>query len=150
MALILFGIRRFGRRSVPTGDRCHAEASYGVFAAPTFFELTATNINDITVAKTAMPVVAGATYVFDLGYYDYGFFASLRAALFRRMDFECLVQRIERRQKPAPDNGPQLEFALDRDDFGPNRSKIINAIDSHSLEHDVLRKPLRTFRHHAL
>jgi hypothetical protein len=40
--------------------------------------------------------------------------------------------------------------ALDHDDFGSNRSKIINAIDSNSLEHDVLRKPLRTFRHHAL
>ena len=38
----------------------------------------------------------------------------------------------------------------DHDDFGSSRSKIINVIDSHSLEHDVVRKPLRTFRHHAL
>jgi hypothetical protein len=40
--------------------------------------------------------------------------------------------------------------AVDHDDFGSNRSKIMNVIDSHSLEHDVVRKPLRTFRHHAL
>lgn len=48
-------------------------------AVPTFFELTSANTNDITVAKTAMPVAAGATYVFDLGYYDYGFWADLDA-----------------------------------------------------------------------
>src|SRR5262249_10259763 len=39
--------------------------------------------------------------------------------------------------------------AQDRDDFGSNRSKIMNVIDSSGLEHDVFRKPLRTFRHHA-
>jgi threonine/homoserine/homoserine lactone efflux protein len=37
----------------------------------------------------------------------------------------------------------------DHDDFGSKRSKIINVIDSDILEHDVVRKPLRTFRHHA-
>ncbi|ARP97751.1 hypothetical protein CAK95_00650 [Pseudorhodoplanes sinuspersici] len=39
---------------------------------------------------------------------------------------------------------------LDHDDFGSIRSKVINVIDSNTLEHDVVRKPLRTFRHHAL
>jgi hypothetical protein len=43
---------------------------------PTFAQVTAANINDITVAKT-MPIRAGATYVFDLGYYDYGWWAQL-------------------------------------------------------------------------
>jgi predicted O-methyltransferase YrrM len=38
---------------------------------------------------------------------------------------------------------------LDHDDFGSNRSKIVNVIDSKESEHDVVRKPLRTFRHHA-
>ena len=28
-------------------------------------------------------------------------------------------------------------------------SKIMNAIDFNNLEHDGVRKPLRTFRHHA-
>ena len=28
-----------------------------------------------------MPIEAGGTYVFDLGYYDFGFFANLRCTL---------------------------------------------------------------------
>lgn len=48
-------------------------------ARPSFAELTPANVNDITVAK-AMPIVAGATYVFDLGYYDYGWWAQLHDA----------------------------------------------------------------------
>jgi transposase len=48
-------------------------------AVPTFFELTSANTNDITVAKAMMPLAAGATYVFDLGYYDFGFWADLDA-----------------------------------------------------------------------
>jgi IS4 transposase len=46
---------------------------------PIYAAVTPANINDITVAK-AMPVKAGATYVFDLGYYDYGWWAKLAAA----------------------------------------------------------------------
>src|SRR6201999_4332236 len=38
---------------------------------PLYAAVTAANVNDITAAK-AMPIEAGATYVFDLGYYDYG------------------------------------------------------------------------------
>ena len=34
------------------------------------------DVNDISVAKP-MPIEAGATYVFDLGYYDYGWGAQL-------------------------------------------------------------------------
>ncbi len=48
-------------------------------AVPTFFELTSANTNDITVAKTLMPIAPGASYVFDLGYYDFGFWADLDA-----------------------------------------------------------------------
>ena len=44
---------------------------------PTFYELTSANTNDITVAKTQMPIEAGATYIFDLGYYDYKFWSDL-------------------------------------------------------------------------
>jgi Transposase DDE domain/Domain of unknown function (DUF4372) len=46
---------------------------------PSFAELTPANVNDITIAK-AMPIRPGATYVFDLGYYDYGWWADLDAA----------------------------------------------------------------------
>jgi hypothetical protein len=45
-------------------------------ARPVYFAVTPANVNDITAAK-AMPLEPGATYVFDLGYYDYGWWAEL-------------------------------------------------------------------------
>jgi hypothetical protein len=48
-------------------------------ARPSYAEITPANVNDITVAK-AMPIRPGATYVFDLGYYDYSWWAKLDAA----------------------------------------------------------------------
>jgi hypothetical protein len=39
---------------------------------------------------------------------------------------------------------------LDHDDFGSNRSKIMNVIDSNILERDAGGKPLHTFPHPAL
>src|SRR5665213_1594349 len=41
---------------------------------PIYHMITEATVNDITAAKT-MPIEAGATYVFDLGYYDYGWWA---------------------------------------------------------------------------
>ena len=46
---------------------------------PIYAAVSAANINDITLAQQ-MPIEAGATYVFDLGYYDYGWWAKLDAA----------------------------------------------------------------------
>jgi hypothetical protein len=46
---------------------------------PVYTAFSAANVNDITAAK-AMPIVPKATYVFDLGYYDYGWWAELDAA----------------------------------------------------------------------
>jgi IS4 transposase len=43
---------------------------------PIYHMITEANVNDITAAR-AMPIEAGATYVFDLGYYDYGWWAAL-------------------------------------------------------------------------
>ena len=43
---------------------------------PVYFAVTKAKVNDITAAK-AMPIEAGATYVCDLGYYDYGWWARL-------------------------------------------------------------------------
>jgi hypothetical protein len=51
----------------PDGDR------------PLYFDVTTAKVNDITPAKT-MPIEPGATYVFDLGYYDFGWWADLDAA----------------------------------------------------------------------
>ena len=41
--------------------------------------MTPANVNDITAAK-AMPIEPGASYVYDLGYYDYGWWARLDEA----------------------------------------------------------------------
>lgn len=46
---------------------------------PVYMAVTAANVNDITAAQ-AMPIEAGASYVFDLGYYDYSWWARLDAA----------------------------------------------------------------------
>lgn len=46
---------------------------------PIYAAVSAANVNDITPAK-AMPIEPGATYVFDLGYYDYHWWAELAAA----------------------------------------------------------------------
>jgi hypothetical protein len=43
---------------------------------PIYHMITEATVNDITAAKT-MPIEQGATYVFDLGYYDYGWWAAL-------------------------------------------------------------------------
>ncbi len=51
-----------------------ADAEQPIYAA-----ITAARVNDITAAQ-AMPIEAGATYVFDLGYYDFGWWAKLDAA----------------------------------------------------------------------
>jgi len=46
---------------------------------PVYHAVTAANVNDITAAKQ-MPIEAGATYVFDLGYYDFSWWARLDGA----------------------------------------------------------------------
>jgi hypothetical protein len=46
---------------------------------PIYFAVTNSRINDITAAK-AMPIEPGATYVYDLGYYDYSWWATLHDA----------------------------------------------------------------------
>ena len=46
---------------------------------PIYAAVSAANVNDITAAQQ-MPIEPGATYVFDLGYYDYAWWARLDAA----------------------------------------------------------------------
>lgn len=46
---------------------------------PIYAAVSAAKVNDITVAQ-AMPIEEGATYVFDLGYYDYAWWAKLDRA----------------------------------------------------------------------
>jgi len=46
---------------------------------PLYLMVTPANVNDITAAQK-MPIEPTATYVFDLGYYDYGWWAALDQA----------------------------------------------------------------------
>jgi hypothetical protein len=46
---------------------------------PIYAAVSAANVNDITAAQQ-MPIEPGASYVFDLGYYDYTWWAALDAA----------------------------------------------------------------------
>ena len=46
---------------------------------PTYAAVTPARVNDITAAQR-IPIEPGATYVFDLGYYDYAWWARLNAA----------------------------------------------------------------------
>jgi hypothetical protein len=46
---------------------------------PIYAAVTPANVNDITAAK-AMPIQQGATYVFDLGYYDFGWWVKMHEA----------------------------------------------------------------------
>jgi hypothetical protein len=60
-------------------DVCSAKAHviYDANAdCPVYFSISAGNVNDITVAQQ-MPIQAGANYVFDLGYYDFRWWAML-------------------------------------------------------------------------
>ena len=70
---------------------------------PIYAAVSTANVNDITPAKT-MPVEKGATYVFDLGYYDYAWWASLDAAgcrIVTRLKRNTPLSVIETRATPG-------------------------------------------------
>jgi hypothetical protein len=73
---------------------------------PVYSAFSAANVNDITEAK-AMPIEAGATYVFDLGYYDYAWWAKLDAAgcrIVTRLKRNTPVTDAEEQAVPAAGN----------------------------------------------
>ena len=75
---------------------------------PIYAAVTAANINDITAAQ-AMPIEAGATYVFDLGYYDYRWWAALDAAGCRIVTrFKANTPFAPLEDLPVPAGGPIL------------------------------------------
>ncbi len=76
--------------------------------------VTPSNVNDITAAK-AMPIEPGATYVFDLGYYDFGWWAKLDEAgcrIVTRLKKNTPFKVVEQREV-APD-GPVLSDSIGR------------------------------------
>ena len=85
---------------------------------PVYHAVTASNVNDISAAKQ-MPIEAGATYVFDLGYYDYAWWAHLDAAGCRIVTrFKTVTPLLEPRERAV---APDATVLSDRIGFLPAR-----------------------------
>jgi IS4 transposase len=85
---------------------------------PLYLMVTAANVNDITAAKE-MPIEPGATYVFDLGYYDYGWWATLHRAgcrIVTRLKANTPFEVVE--DRPV---APQSPILSDRTGYLPKR-----------------------------
>ena len=64
--------------------------------------VTPARVTDLTAAK-AMPIEAGVTYVFDLGYYDYGWWAQLHEADCRIVTrFKTNTHLTVEEERPVP------------------------------------------------
>jgi Transposase DDE domain/Domain of unknown function (DUF4372) len=75
---------------------------------PIYAVVSAANVNDITIAQ-AMPIEPGATYVYDLGYYDYGWWAKLDAQGCRIVTrFKSNTSLTVVRELPVPRDGSIL------------------------------------------
>jgi len=88
--------------------------------APLYLSVTASRVNDIVAAK-AMPIEPGATYVFDLGYYDFGWWARLDQAgcrIVTRLKANTPLQLVETRALPDAST-----LLYDRIGFLPERMK---------------------------
>ncbi len=100
---------------------------------PIYAAISTAKINDITMAQQ-MPIEAGATYVFDLGYYDYAWWAELDAAQCRivtRFKSNTPLKPIE--QLPVPADSHILS---DRIGFLPTRQ----ANNRHNPMADAVRE----------
>ena len=85
---------------------------------PLYAAVTAARVTDITVVRR-MPIVPGATYVFDLGYYDYAWWAKLDAAQCRIVTrFKAHTPLARVAELPVPEEGNILS---DRIGFLPLR-----------------------------
>ena len=73
---------------------------------PIYAAVTTSNVNDITAAQQ-MPIEPGATYVFDLGYYDYQWWAQLDDAgcrIVTRLKKNTPLQIVQENKVPASGN----------------------------------------------
>jgi Transposase DDE domain/Domain of unknown function (DUF4372) len=79
---------------------------------PIYAAVSVAKVNDITVAQE-MPIEAGATYVFDLGYYDYAWWAKLDAAQCRIVTrFKSNTPLIVVEELPVPDGSAVLSDCI--------------------------------------
>jgi Transposase DDE domain/Domain of unknown function (DUF4372) len=110
---------------------------------PIYAAITSARVNDITAAQ-AMPIEPGATYVFDLGYYDYAWWAKLDAAQRRivtRLKSNTPLRVVE--ELPAPASGPVLS---DRIGHLPARQSLPLARTGGSGRSNPFQDPVREVR----
>ena len=75
---------------------------------PIYAAVSPSRTNDIAIAQT-MPIEPGATYVFDLGYYDYGWWANMDAAGCRIVTrFKSNTPLAAVAELPVPEGGAIL------------------------------------------
>jgi hypothetical protein len=86
---------------------------------PIYHEVSAAKLNDISAARQ-MPIEAGATYVFDLGYYDYAWWAKLHEAACRIVTrFRAPTPLLDAIEQPVP--AEAADIVSDRIGFLPQR-----------------------------
>ena len=101
-----------------------AQFSAGVFGAklhviydpdadcPIYAQVSPAKVNDITAAQV-MPIEPGATYVFDLGYYDYAWWAALDAQACRIVTrFRASTPLSVSEERPLPEGSDILSGHL--------------------------------------
>ena len=110
-------VRLIDSTSVSLSNLCNGWASYEAHGAgakmhvvydpdaqtPVHFTVTAQRCSDINAAK-GMPIEAGATYVFDLGYYDFAWWAKLaenNGRFVTRLKSNTRTKTVEERPIPA-------------------------------------------------
>ena len=99
---------------------------------PLYLEVTTAKVNDVTPAK-AMPIEPGATYVFDLGYYDYGWWAKLDqlgCRIVTRLKINTPLSVVEHRALPK-----DSPLTYDRVGYLPERMK--------ASRHNPFQDPVR-------
>lgn len=90
---------------------------------PIYATISAANVNDITAAQD-MPIEPGATYVFDLGYYDYAWWAKLDDAGCRIVTrFKTNTPLIQPEPRPLAKDGND-DILSDRVGYLPARQAM--------------------------
>ena len=82
--------------------------------APLYLSVTPARTNDIVAARQ-MPIEPGATYVFDLGYYDFAWWARLDAAgcrIVTRLKANTPLEPIA--ERPLPEGSPLVHDRIGR------------------------------------
>ena len=104
-------------------------------ARPVYHAISAANVNDITAAQD-MPITAGAIYVFDLGYYDYAWWAKLDAAGCRIVTrFKTNTPLLAAHDLPLRAGSPVLS---DRIGFLPSRQARSRKNPMHQAVREVV------------